>query len=1466
MISGERKMDQRVTGWRFTQPPPRLSYYGLGRQTEEQLPLRNPEGERHNQPAIMSGVTEKEGLENVEDEHEEHDDPIPEVKADSKKKSKSGSAKSAASKRREVSLIKEKQLMELSHQHEDNLADLDFQEEEIRDLIEMNFSSQMADDGQRNLVILQRKRQKLIDKFERKKRQIQEAAQLNQRFVDLEDDDGDSQYLGSDEETAAKVKTEDDKQSFVTAREPVPKFDFNPAARSFPYRNVNREPIQSRNDRRGNFNYESQPRTQDPMTQLAVALDRLGRQGGGGGRDKWLPEFNGDPAQWCNFLATFERTTKKFNIEDGENMTRLQGALKGDARAAVLHLFANVHNVDRIMVVLKRRFGRPELVLDYLVERAKACKAPDISKPATLVEFGTTVEALVTNICAFEENEYMYNKQLITELVRKMPVILQEKWYGWLIEDSSRKPNLHYFSEWLEVQTRIAELRIVPEVNFSSESKWKRGTRRDSVQVAVEDDDTKPTCVVCGKQNHKPDKCFFLKKKDVDDRWEAVKSKRLCFTCLGENHITKKCPSPKECGVEGCSYKHHPLLHRKDKSYAVSKSSSEDMNKEHAAAEHDDKQKFKDNDSGDGSFNVTEDSVNWSIRAGSLAMIPVELTGPAGKKKVYAFLDSGASTTMITEDLANKLGLEKRQQPYSYVVFEGKKRNNVESSFVNVGIRGVHEKNTYQLTEIRTMKKLGVPKMSLNVDLLKENHPHLRRMKLSSFRDKEPQILIGNDYFRLHAPRVWLENKRNPDAPVGCKGLLGWYVANTKADKASCEFLAMALAQEDDHLHEMIKDFFSVENFGVKYTANSHRSKEDKVALAMMEANTVKEDGRWETSLLWKEEGLKMPESKSTALRNLKFMERKMDSDAALAELCVGKFEDYIAKGYLREKVVKQDESKRYYLPWFFQFHPTKKPRLVFNAAAKTNGKCFNDFLMKGPDLLRPLPAVLMRFRSHVVAVTADIKEMFHQVSLGEDDIKSQTILYRRKDRNAPIKDYEMTRLFFGSTCSPSSAIFAKNTNAAEFEKIYPDAVKAIGQDFFMDDFLSGAETEEEAIKLQQQVTEIHESGGFPIVKWNSNSDRVLSAIPPDIRANENLKITEKSALQPEKTLGLYWEAHKDEFCFNMSFHRVKKEVAEGLCNPTKRQVTSLVMAIFDPLGFLAPLKIKGLMLIQEIWRSGVDWDEEIPLTIYEDWKSWLKELDQVNKIRVPRPYCATSMRKAESIQLHVFCDGSESGYASCAFLRIQTGGSLTVKFVMGKCRVAPLKGLSVPRMELQAALLGSRLARSIKEAHRDQFQIDKTVFWTDSRTVLCWVRSTTGRFAQFVSTRGGEIMEISDPKSWLWVPTAQNVADDATRFVKNLEYHSKSRWLTGSSFLLTDEEDWPKEKKVDVPEEVLERKDSQLDVVHVCSVVTGSREDLKLPDIGQFSSWHRLIRATAARYWAVRKLMKKGPPLHYYG
>ncbi|XP_053691802.1 uncharacterized protein LOC128740289 [Sabethes cyaneus] len=572
-------------------------------------------------------------------------------------------------------------------------------------------------------------------------------------------------------------------------------------------------------------------------------------------------------------------------------------------------------------------------------------------------------------------------------------------------------------------------------------------------------------------------------------------------------------------------------------------------------------------------------------------------------------------------------------------------------------------------------------------------------------------------------------------------------------------------------------------------------------------------------------------------MRRLVCLEKRMQRDPELAESVKEKIRDYERSGYVEKLTANQLTEKFdrvWYLPIFPVVNPNKpkKMRLVWDAAAKVSGVSLNSFLLTGPDQVTSLVSVLQRFREFRIAISGDIREMFLQILMNRFDQQCLRFLWRNGEQNRSPDVYVTKVMTFGATCSPSCAQYVKNYNAQRFQEQFPRAVEAIVNEHYVDDMLSSVETEEEALQLAKDVRYVHAEAGFEIRNWLSNSKRVLREL--EATAGEK-SLNLSSEMATEKVLGLWWCTATDTFTFKVS-PRINAELLQGNIVPTKRQILSTLMTVYDPLGLLAHFLMFLKILQQEIWRSGVSWDDPIQNEQFKKWQTWLRVLPQVESVSVPRCYrTKTSLREQNVVQLHVFVDASENGFAAVAYLRFEEDGEVECALIRAKTRVAPLRFVSIPRLELQAAVIGARLASDIIQTHKLKFV--QKYFWTDSRNVLCWLNSDHRKFNQFVAVRISEMLELTEPSEWNWVPTKLNVADDATKWQTLPDLTPTSRWFRGPEFLWGPTKRWPAaEFKF---EHTAEEKRSALNVLH-------HSVERALFHWEDFSKWKRLQRHVA--------------------
>lgn len=338
-----------------------------------------------------------------------------------------------------------------------------------------------------------------------------------------------------------------------------------------------------------------------------------------------------------------------------------------------------------------------------------------------------------------------------------------------------------------------------------------------------------------------------------------------------------------------------------------------------------------------------------------------------------------------------------------------------------------------------------------------------------------------------------------------------------------------------------------------------------------------------------------------------------------------------------------------------------------------------------------------------------------------------------------------------------------------------------------------------------------------------------------------------------ERALGVLWNIGRDEFGFKI---KVKDKP------PTRRGILSIVSSVYDPLGFVSPFVLPAKILMQELCRKNLGWDDPIHVDHLTRWKSWQEELSKLEQLRVPRCVKPLGFGKVISSQLHHFADASQRGYGAVSYLRLTNQNCDThCSFLNSKSRLAPLKETTIPRLELFAAVVATRLDTMIgKEIDNP---IDASLFWTDSTCVLGYISNEDKRFQTFVANRVARIREVSSPSHWRHVPTRLNPADDASRGLSANELINNRRWLSGPEFLWKSEIHWPTSPNMPIliPDEDPEVK---REVQSFATAMDTSESTLEMI-FKRFSSWERLTKFMAwmlryrANLWKARTRRKNG-------
>ena len=630
-------------------------------------------------------------------------------------------------------------------------------------------------------------------------------------------------------------------------------------------------------------------------------------------------------------------------------------------------------------------------------------------------------------------------------------------------------------------------------------------------------------------------------------------------------------------------------------------------------------------------------------------------------------------------------------------------------------------------------------------------------------------------------------------------------------------------------------------DFSERKSTEQPMSLDDKKFMQKMKQGIrQEEDGHYEMPLPFREEEPRMPNNRSLAMHRLAKLKIRLENDEQYRNDYVAFMNDIIEKNYA-ERVPEQDlssnDGRTWYIPHHGVYHPKKptKMRVVFDCSAQYKGESLNSHLLQGPDLTNQLLGVLCRFRQNPVAFMCDVESMFHQfkvLTTHRDFLRF--VWWENGDTTKPPSEFRMTVHLFGAGSSPGCANYGLKQIANDHEEEFGiKAANFVRDDFYVDDGLKSVNSVSEAVSLIKQTKDLCARGGLRLHKFVSNSREVMESIPLNDRASgiKNLDM-HKEDLPTERALGVEWCVESDTF---------QLRVVLQTKPPTRRGILSTVSSIYDPIGFVAPLLLQGKQILQELCHEGVDWDDPVSDEIRARWEKWRSDLILLNDLGVQRCFRPSNFKELKSIELHYFSDASISGYGQCSYLRlVNERNEVHCSFVMGKARVSPLKSVTIPRLELTAALVSVKVSSML---HRElNYEEIVNVFWTDSKVVLGYINNDSKRFHIFVANRVQQIRECTSPSQWRYIESRANPADDASRGLSAQDLISNPRWLSGPDFLWKDEID---QTQTEVP--CLCENDPEVRKVKSLATQVTVAEMRTIPQrLEYFSDWHHAKRAIA--------------------
>ena len=408
----------------------------------------------------------------------------------------------------------------------------------------------------------------------------------------------------------------------------------------------------------------------------------------------------------------------------------------------------------------------------------------------------------------------------------------------------------------------------------------------------------------------------------------------------------------------------------------------------------------------------------------------------------------------------------------------------------------------------------------------------------------------------------------------------------------------------------------------------------------------------------------------------------------------------------------------------------------------------------------------------------ADVEKMYRQILLHPSDRDFQRIMWSG-EASEPISEYQLTTVTYGLSCAPFLAVRCLLQLAEDEGKNFPLAAEVIKRNTYVDDLLAGEDSEELLREKIEQVDSLFKAGGFQLQKWAANSDSVLEDIPRD----RQQKVPKSFETDPVlRALGLIWNPVMDTF--SISSHQ--GVIAEA--NPTKRSVLSLISELFDPLGWMSPVLTTANVNLQALWTTNLQWDDRLPEHLQSRWKKIVGDLLTAETISIPRWLGTTS---ASILEVHGFSDASQDSLGAVIYIRVvDECFQAKCSLLIAKTKVAPLKKVTIARLELSAAVLLALLVQRTRSAL--ELSHVPTYLWVDSSVALTWIRGHPSRWKDYVSNRVTLIHDTVPSAKWRHVPGMDNAADLASRGLSPQDLKKADLWWRGPPWLELPSTNWP--------------------------------------------------------------------------
>lgn len=796
-----------------------------------------------------------------------------------------------------------------------------------------------------------------------------------------------------------------------------------------------------------------------------------------------------------------------------------------------------------------------------------------------------------------------------------------------------------------------------------------------------------------------------------------------------------------------------------------------------------------------------------------------------------ALLDCGSQISIIRSDLVVRLGLKRYKSDIPIVGVSGLLANDGEH-IVKFYFRSLSNLDVLFSVTAAVFKNptnyLVTKQSSLNYEIKVSDD--------GTFISNKVDIILGCDILGqiLNGERLDLGQGHNKNGPYALGTVFDYTVFGPPCSVVSDSCVARDERISGTTLLQAVEKFWKTEEPPNVFAINPL----DIECERLFSTTTTRDgDGKYITRLPLLPDHKRLGDSKQIAMKRFLLLERRFNRDSEFKNKYVEFVNEYIKLGHMRLSELQTDLSSEHYFLChhgvFKKSGDVEKIRVVFDGSVKTStGVSLNDCLYSGPRLQNNITKIIINFRLPLIVFCTDVKMMFRQSWVNPADRKYQLILWRASP-SEPIQVFALTTTTYGLKSSPFIAIRCLHQLANDDGHRFPLASNIIFNNSYVDDLYGGADDLAEAQRIKTELIGLMSAGGYELRKWASNNQLLLEGLPSE--HIETPKFFDDSSEGFIKVLGVQWNPRDDSFSYRLKIPKL------GLV--TRRSILSLVSKLYDPLGWISPVVFRMKLYLQSVLGKSnnankVEWDTPLPDDFACKWYDIITDLSNLEKISLRRCF---KLNNNVRYSIHGFCDGSSLGYSASVYLRsVYSDGLVSTHLIIGKSRVAPLRTLqTIPKLELNGALLLCKLINHVMECLQSQLVIDEVVAWCDSTIVLAWLRTPPHELQVFEGNRVSQIISSLVKIQWRHVPSDMNCADVGSRGSSAEAIVEHPLWW-GAPWLSLPSEGWPLDISVISSRDIPGLRAKVL--VNVCTLDSAAGFDL----FSRYSSYDKLLNVTA--------------------